>query len=192
MAVDPVLRFHLGNARIAARKYGVRVEDILAILHVEGGTSATGAPVAPGDGAGPPSFGQFTFGTGRSLGVKFGNSASETDAIARYLVQLGYHKDRLRAIGAYNGGPANPQMGYAAKVDRAAKAYRGASGGSATTTPATTPTAGGEPTTTAAGGELIGADKRSGLLKALTWVALVTGGLALTGIGITRTAGSAS
>lgn len=188
MAADPVLRFHLGNARIAARKYGVRVEDILGILRVEGGTSATGAPVAPGDGAGPPSFGQFTFGTGRSLGVKFGNSASETDAIARYLVQLGYHKDRLRALGAYNGGPGNPQMGYAAKVDAASKAYRGASGSSATG-PATIPTA--DPSTqstVSAGGELIGADKRSGLLKALTWVALVTGGLALAGIGITRTA----
>src|SRR4051812_29446669 len=104
MAVDPVLRFHLGNARIAAKRHGVAVEDILAILRVEGGTSATGAPVAPGDGAGAPSFGQFTFGTARALGVKLGNSASETDAIARYLVQLGYHKDRLRAFGAYNGG----------------------------------------------------------------------------------------
>jgi hypothetical protein len=187
MAADPVLRFHLGTARIAARKYGVRVEDILAILRVEGGTSATGSPVAPGDGAGPPSFGQFTFGTGRALGVKFGNSASETDAVARYLVQLGYHKDRLRAFGAYNGGPGNPQMGYAAKVDAASKAYRGA-GGTSSTGPATIPTAGGDPTTTTAGGELIGADKRSGLLKALTWVALVAGGLALTGIGITRTA----
>jgi hypothetical protein len=191
MAVDPVLRFHLGNARIAARKYGVRVEDILAILHVEDGTSATGAPVAPGDGAGAPSFGQFTFGTARALGVKLGNSASETDAIARYLVQLGYHKDRLRAFGAYNGGPGNPQMGYAAKVDQASKAYRGASGSSATTTPATVPTGGDGSTTAAAGGELIGADKRSGLLKAVTWVALVTGGLALTGIGITRTTGTA-
>lgn len=191
MATDPVL-IHAGNAAIAARKYGVSAADILGILSVEGGTSATGQPVAPGDGAGPPSFGQFTFGTGRALGVKFGDSASETDAIARYLVQLGYHKDRTRAIAAYNGGPGNPQYGYAAKVLNAAKRYAGAgAGASSSATPTTTAAPGATDTPAASSsGELFGQDKRSDLLKALLWVSLAAAGTALAGIGLKQSLGA--
>lgn len=122
MASDPVL-IHASNAVAAADRYGVPASVILGLLHVEGGTAADGSPVAPGDGAGPPSYGQFTYGTGAQLGVKYGDSASETNAIARYLVQLGYKTDPTRALARYNGGgnPPASSWTYASKVESAAK-----------------------------------------------------------------------
>lgn len=182
---DPVL-IHAGNARKAARRYGVRFEDIMGILSVEGGTSADGKPVAPEDGAGPPSYGQFTYSTGRSLGVKYGDSASETDGIGRYLVQLGYRTDPKRAIAAYNGGPGNPQYDYAQKVAAAAKRYTG--GGDAAS-PAPRDTPAGDTATTGSAG-LFGADIRSGALRALVFATLVAAGVALTMIGATRATGA--
>lgn len=185
-AGDPVL-MHVGNARRAAKRYGVAAADIMGILSVEGGTSSSGRPVAPRDGAGPASYGQFTYGTGASLGVKYGDSASETDAVARYLVQLGYKDDRTRAIAAYNGGPGNPQYDYAAKVENAAKRYAGAgttTGGAAAPDEPATPA-----TSSSSGGGLIDEGKRSDALKALTWVGLAAGGTALIGLGLTRTVG---
>jgi hypothetical protein len=131
MASDPVL-MHARNAVDASKKYGIPASVILGVLSVEGGTSPDGRPVAPGDGLGPPSYGQFTTGTGASLGIKYGDSRSETFGVARYLSQLGYSKDPERAIGAYNGGPGNPQPAYAAKVEAAAKHYLGFDDGTAT------------------------------------------------------------
>lgn len=111
-------------------KYKIPAAVVFGVLEVEGGTDDRGRPVAPGDGAGPPSFGQFTFGTGKALGVQYGNSQSEVDAIYRYLLQLGYKVSQSadspankRAIGGYNGGPGNPQLDYAEKVLAAAKKY---------------------------------------------------------------------
>lgn len=186
---DPVL-IHAGNAAKAARKWGIPASVILGILSVEGGTSATGKPVAPADGAGPPSYGQFTYGTGAELGVKYGDSASETDAIGRYLTQLGYDKDPTRAIAAYNGGPGNPQYGYAAKVLAAAKHYTGL-GSTSSAPPATSS---GTDTASSTGDDsssagLFGATERSGAVRALTYTALAVGGVALAGLGIFRTAG---
>jgi hypothetical protein len=181
---DPVL-IHAGNARKAGRKYGIDPAVILGILSVEGGTSPDGKPVAPGDGAGPPSYGQFTYGTGASLGVKFGDSASETDAIGRYLNQLGYQKNPERAIAAYNGGPANPQYPYARKVLAAAKRYTNAGGASQAAGPA-------EPAPDASsdgGGGLFGETERSGAVRALTYTALTLGGVTLAALGITRALG---
>jgi hypothetical protein len=187
---DPVL-IHAGNARNAARKWGIPASVILGILSVEGGTDSQGRPVAPGDGAGPPSFGQFTYGTGAQLGVKYGDSASETDAIGRYLTQLGYQKDPTRAIAAYNGGPGNPQYGYANKVLAAAKHYAGLSGGGAAPSPANG-SAGVQATAApedSSGAGLFGTTERSGAVRALTYTALTVAGVALAGLGISRTAG---
>jgi hypothetical protein len=185
---DPVARFHAANAKAAGARYGVDPADILAIMFVEGGTSASGAPVRPGDGAGPPSYGQFTFGTGRALGVQFGNSASETDAIARYLVQLGYKKDRRRAFGAYNGGPGNPQMGYADKVIAAAKRYAGIGGGPVTSTP--TPSSSDTGSSGGGGGRGLAQRLIGGLPRLLLIVALFGGGLALAYVGLRDTTGA--
>lgn len=175
---DPVL-IHVGNAEIAGNRYGVAPADILGILSVEGGTGPDGKPVAPADGMGPPSYGQFIYSTGASLGVKYGDSASETDAIARYLVKLGYKTDRARAIAAYNGGPANPQYDYAAKVIAAAKRYLGAKGGSATVN------TGG--TTTGNVGDTDGLGES--LLRGLVWTGLVGAGTILAALGIGRALG---
>lgn len=180
---DPVL-IHAGNAQAAGRKYGVDPADILGILSVEGGTSATGQPVAPHDGAGPPSFGQFTYGTGAALGIKFGDSKSETDGIARYLVQLGYHDNRQLAIARYNGGPGNPQFTYASKVLAAAKRYTGLGSSSSSTAPASEPAS-----TQDDSSGLFGTTQRSGAVRALVYVALTLAGATLAGLGLTRTTG---
>jgi hypothetical protein len=179
---DPVL-IHVRNAQAAGERRNVRPADILGILSVEGGTSATGKPVAPGDRAGPPSFGQFTFGTGASLKVRYGDSASETDAIARYLNQLGYQSDRKRAIAAYNGGPGNPQFDYADKVIAAAKRYTGLNPKGDPSPAAATPDDGQED------GRLIDEKKRSGAVTALLWVTLVGAGTVLFGLGASRSFG---
>lgn len=188
---DPVL-IHAGNARTAARRYHVRFEDIMGILSVEGGTSADGKPVAPEDGAGPPSYGQFTFETGRSLGIKYGDSASEVDGIARYLRQLGYADDRERAIAAYNGGPGNPQYDYARKVDAAAKRYAG--GGADVGGTVAAGTSDGDTSSPATGDTsstgLFGANVRSGAVRALVFVLIVAAAIALAIIGVTRASGA--
>jgi soluble lytic murein transglycosylase-like protein len=188
---DAVLQW-VGEAKLAEKATGIPADVLLGLVSVEsaGIEGRTSSANAGG-------LTQFIPGTAARYHVNVtpGHAHSQIMGAARYLVDLGYHNNPTRALNAYNGaqtigGRANP---YASNVLRAAKRYRGASGTSSTG-PATVPTAGGDPatTTTTAGGELIGADKRSGLLKALTWVALVTGGLALTGIGITRSTGAAA
>lgn len=187
MARDPVL-MHAANAQAAQRRYGIPASVILGLLAVEGGTSPDGRPVSPADGAGPPSFGQFTFGTGRSLHVKFGDSSSEVDAVARYLLQLGWGKDPTRAIAAYNGGPGNPQYGYASKVQAAAKRYVSFdSGGGANPLhlPAPPAGAGAEP----AGGSLLDAQQHSTLVRFGVAAALVLVAVAAVVAGVSRAAG---
>jgi hypothetical protein len=112
---DPVL-YHAAAAADAEKHYGIPASVLLALLSVEGGTNADGTPRAPDDGAGPASYGQFTYGTGKALAIKYGDSQSEVNGVARYLTQLGYNANPTRAIAAYNGGPGNPQYGYAQKV----------------------------------------------------------------------------
>lgn len=190
---DPVL-IHTANAIKAGQRWGIPPSVILGILSVEGGTSASGKPVAPGDGAGPPSYAQATFGTGATYHVQYGNSASETDFIGHYLHDLGYDTDPTRAIAAYNGGPGNPQYSYASKVLAAAKHYTGLGAGdtttptsSSSTAPATTDTT--SDTSSDSGGGLFGATERSGAVRALLYVSLAAGGVALAGLGIFRTTG---
>lgn len=118
---DPAVKCHKGKSKPVAIMYGIRHTDMLAILSVEGGTDKNCKPVAPGDGAGAASFGQFTYGTAKRLGVKVGNPVSEYIGIGKHLRDCGYRNNRLRAIGGYNGGCGNPQMDYARKVDARAK-----------------------------------------------------------------------
>jgi soluble lytic murein transglycosylase-like protein len=184
---DAVLQW-VGEAKLAEQQTGIPADVLLGLVSVEsagveGRTSSAGAG----------GLTQFIPGTAARYHVNVapGHARSQIMGAAHYLVDLGYHDNPTRALNAYNGaqtigGRPNP---YASNVLNAAKRYRGASGASTTTT---TPAGGGGATTSTGGGELIGADKRSGLLKALTWVGLVTGGLALAGIGITRTTGSAA
>jgi soluble lytic murein transglycosylase-like protein len=178
---DAVLQW-VGEARLAEQQTGIPADVLLGLISVES-SGVEGRTSSAGAGG----LTQFIAGTAARYHVNVapGHARSQIMGAAHYLVDLGFKSNPTRALNAYNGaqtigGRPNP---YAANVLNAAKRYRGASGASTTTTPAATPTAGGD-------SELIGADKRSGLLKALTWVALVTGGLALTGIGITRTTGS--
>jgi hypothetical protein len=51
-------------------------------------------------------------------------------AAGLYLRDLGYGKDAKHALAAYNGGPGNPQYGYAREVLKRAGQYKGLSGGS--------------------------------------------------------------
>lgn len=182
---DPVL-IHAANAKKAGAKWGVDPAVILGLLSVEGGTSSSGKPVAPHDGAGPPSYGQFTYATGSSYGVKFGDSASETDAIGHYLHDLGYSSDPRTAIAKYNGGPGNPQYSYADKVLSAAKRY---GAGAITGTSAPAPSAGAQPTVAATQGSDLFADKASGLKYASTWLVVLLAGLAVAAIGVNRSFG---
>lgn len=184
-AGDPVL-MHVGNARRAGRKYGIPAAVILGILHVEGGTDSRGRPVRPADGAGPPSYGQFTFGTGAAYGVRFGDSASETDAIARYLRDLGFDKNPERAIAAYNGGPGNPQYGYARKVINAARRYAGAGHDPKPPSPNVDATR----TDDEAPGGLVGAAEKTGAVRAITWLSLAAAGTVLLGLGTSRALGA--
>jgi hypothetical protein len=71
---------------------------------------------------------QFMPGTGETYGVRYsgkGSYRSQIDAAARYLNDLGYQRDPRGALAKYNGGPGNPQYGYADKVLSAAQRFRG-------------------------------------------------------------------
>jgi hypothetical protein len=187
---DPVL-IHAANAKAAGAKYHIDPAVILGILSVEGGTSPTGKPVAPADGAGPPSFGQFTYGTGKSLGITYGDSKSEVFGIARYLNQLGYQTDPRRAVAAYNGGPGNPQYSYASKVFSAATRYGSGTIKNAPPASSSSPSSGAQQTIDATQGSTLFSDKASGLKYASVWMAVVLGGLAVAGVGINRSLGGA-
>jgi hypothetical protein len=74
-----------------------------------------------GANTGPSSTGargmmQFEPGTAQSIGVNVNDPRSEIFGAAKLLNQYGYQQNPLRAIGAYNGGPGNPQMSYAQQV----------------------------------------------------------------------------
>lgn len=179
---DPVL-FHAAAAADAETTWGIPASVLLALLSVEGGTNADGTPRAPADGAGPPSYGQFTYSTGKSLGVKYGDSESEVNAVARYLTQLGYKANPRRAIAAYNGGPGNPQYSYAEKVLGRRSTYLGFDGGH---NPVTQPASQGD---TKATGGLLSQSQSSGVVRFAIGATLVGAAIAGMGVGVTRAAG---
>lgn len=183
MAGDPVLRW-VGDARVASKATGVPVDVLLGLVAVESG-GVEGRTSSAGAGG----LTQFMPGTARSYAVNVapGHAPSQLMGAARYLVDLGYHRDPARALASYNGGPGKPQFGYAAKVQAAARRYRGAGGTPAPAQPSSSPAAAAPD----ASGELVTAQRRSDLVRAVTWVGLATGGIALAGLGVRRTVGAA-
>jgi hypothetical protein len=199
MPRDPVLT-HAANAQSAARRYGVPASVILGLLSVEGGTDAHGRPVAPGDGAGPPSYGQFTYGTGRALGIHYGDSKSEVDGVARYLLQLGYKSDPTRALARYNGGSNPPPVSwtYAGKVNTAAKRYGAFDHGatapaspssSAPSSSSSAPSSGSSSASTGSSDRPLTPAQHSTMVKFGITAALVLAGVALVAGGVLRTSG---
>jgi murein DD-endopeptidase MepM/ murein hydrolase activator NlpD len=74
-----------------------------------------------GQNTGPSSAGavglmQFEPATAQSVGINPNDPRQAIFGAAKLLTQYGYHQDPFRAIGAYNGGPGNPQSGYARQV----------------------------------------------------------------------------
>jgi len=119
-------------------------EVLAGIASVEtnlGGNIATSSTGAQG-------LMQFEPGTAKGLGVNPANAASAINGAAKLLNQYGYQSNPLRAIGAYNGGPGNPQYGYANQVMSEAsrlkgqlQPYLGAKGGKLTVLPGSGATA---------------------------------------------------
>ena len=106
----------------ASRKYGVPARVLAGLIDVESrGNINAISPVG--------AFGltQFMPGTAKSYGVRRGDARSQIMGAAKYLKDLGYGKaGRTKfALGAYNGGPGNPQYGYAQNVLSASKRYAG-------------------------------------------------------------------
>jgi hypothetical protein len=128
--------------KIASRKYGVAPHVLQGLIDVESG----GNPTAK-SGAGAQGLTQFMPGTAKSHGVQYGTShhavATQVLGAAKYLDELGYKKDRRRALASYNAGPGNPGAAgdYPEKVLKAAgryykKGYYKGSGGGAKGKPA--------------------------------------------------------
>lgn len=106
----------------AGRKYKIPARVLAGLIDVEsGGQINARSPVG--------AFGltQFMPGTARSYGVREGDARSQIMGAAKYLRDLGYGKaGRTQfSLAAYNGGPGNPQYGYARKVLDTANRYKG-------------------------------------------------------------------
>lgn len=122
-------------------KYNIPAAVLAGVADVE---TNGGAHIATSS-TGAQGLMQFEPGTARGLGVNAMDPHSAIDGAARLLLQYGYRSNPLRAIGAYNGGPGNPQYGYANLVmqnaRRLAPFLKGVNGASlpamnATSTPA--------------------------------------------------------
>lgn len=177
---DPVLQW-AGDAKVASDATGVPVAVLLGLTSVESGgiegrTSRTGAG----------GLTQFEPGTAKDYGVDVrpGHAASQFMGAAKYLIDLGYKRDPEHALAAYNGGPGNPQYGYAADVIAAAKRYGSVkipvTGGKQPASSATTSPSGG--------GDVLGGFGGKALDAAL-WAALATAGAVLIGLGTARATG---
>jgi transglycosylase-like protein with SLT domain len=109
--------------RIASKRYKISPHVLAGLIEVE-------SNFEPGakSGAGARGLTQFMPGTAATHGVKYGGShhavATQILGAAKYLNELGYQHDNRGALAAYNGGPGNPQMGYANTVLERAQKYR--------------------------------------------------------------------
>jgi hypothetical protein len=87
-------------------------EVLAGVASVEtnlGGNRATSSTGAQG-------LMQFEPGTAKGLGINPLDDRAAIFGAAKLLNQYGYQTNPTRAIGAYNGGPGNPQYGYASQV----------------------------------------------------------------------------
>jgi hypothetical protein len=114
--------------RMASKRYGIPANVLAGLIKVE--SSWNPNAVSP---AGAFGLTQFMPGTATGYGVRRGSDhgavASQILGAAHYLKDLGYAKNRSFALGAYNGGPGNPQYGYADDVMAAAAGYSGLADG---------------------------------------------------------------
>lgn len=101
----------------AGKAFGIPANVLAGVADVE----TDGGQNIARSSAGAIGLMQFEPGTAQSLGVNPMNPRSAIFGAAKYLTQLGYHQNPLRALGAYNGGPGNPQYGYARMVMQSAR-----------------------------------------------------------------------
>jgi hypothetical protein len=181
---DPVLSY-VAPAQRAAARWHVPVAVLLGLISVETGGNANAVSAAGAQGST-----QFMPGTAKGYGVKFGSSPAaietQVDGAAHYLHDLGYAHDPRGALAKYNGGPGNPQYGYAAQVLQHASKYGHA--------PAATSSSAG--TSPPSDGTLPGGSSEwsGGLLsplfgsaaKGLIYLVLIAGGALLLGLGTRR------
>jgi membrane-bound lytic murein transglycosylase B len=184
---DSVLQW-AGLARRAEKQTGVPASVLLGLVSVESG----GIPGRTSN-AGAQGITQFMPGTAADYGVNTnpGHEWSQILGAAHYLNALGYATDPRGALAKYNGGPGNPQYGYADKVLAAAKRYTGIGSSTSPAAPATSTATDTSSTqdTSGSGTGLFGATERSGAVRALTYTALTLGGAALAALGLVRASG---
>jgi len=101
-----------GLFQAAGNKYHIPPAVLAGVASVETNLGAN----ATTSSTGATGLMQFEPATASSLGVNPADPASAIDGAARLLNQYGYQSNPTRAIGAYNGGPGNPQYGYASQV----------------------------------------------------------------------------
>lgn len=105
----------------AGKKYGIPASVLAGVADVE---TNGGANISVSS-AGAQGLMQFMPSTAAGLGVNPADPRSAIFGAAKLLVQYGYHSDPMRALGAYNGGPGNPQYSYASLVMSNAKRLAG-------------------------------------------------------------------
>ncbi len=167
----------------AGRKYHIDPSVLAGVASVETNLGADRSTSS----AGAVGLMQFEPGTAAGLHIDPLNDQQAIDGAAQLLNQYGYQQNATRAIGAYNGGPGNPQYSYASQVLSEAKRLGGQlTGVGAGTTTAITATAGAG----AAGGDLFGAH-HSQFLYATVFAGVLALGAWLLFRGLNSTTGGA-
>lgn len=178
MTPDPVLQY-AGLAKDAERETGVPAAVLLGLTNVESGGNIHA--VSP---AGAFGLTQFMPGTAVTYHVTRDDPRSQFLGAGRYLRDLGFARDPRTALAKYNGGPGNPQYGYADEVLSRSKRYGDVKVPN-TTSPPTKPAA---PTPSSSGGDVLGGFGDQAL-HALLWAALALAGATLIGLGTARATG---
>jgi soluble lytic murein transglycosylase-like protein len=111
----------------AGQAYNIPPEVLAGVADVETGIGSNRGPST----AGAIGLMQFLPTTAASLGINPLNDRQAIFGTAKYLNQLGYQKNARLALGKYNGGPGNPQLGYADQVLAQAKRLAPQLGGKA-------------------------------------------------------------
>lgn len=187
---DPVLRW-AAEARRAGARYGIKASVLLGLVDVESGGREGLTSSANAGG-----LTQFIPGTAKSyqVDIRPGHADSQLMGAAHYLSDLGAHTNLSGALASYNGGPGNPQAGYARQVLQRARKYTGIDGSSPTTPAAPDASPAAAPATqdtssSSSTSSVVEPQQRSGAVKALVWIALLGAGVVLFGFGVTHAFG---
>ena len=105
----------------ASAQYKIPAAVLAGIASVESNMGSNQGPSS----AGAVGLMQFEPGTARGLGINPMDPKQAIFGAAKLLNQYGFQQNPARAIGAYNGGPGNPQMGYAQQVLSEASRLKG-------------------------------------------------------------------